>query len=486
MRVRSGLVLLVVLLAMGLGAPPVAHAQATTTTHTGTLVDGATWQIRVPADWNGTLLLYSHGYRAPGSPNPAQDASDPVTGGWLLDHGFALAGSAYASTGWAVKEALADQAAVLDAFEATVGHPRRTIAWGDSLGGIITAGLVQRIGERLDGALPACGVVAGAVATWNQALDASFAFKLLVAPDSALQLVHITDPTANLALARQALAAAQATPAGRARIALVAALNDTPGWADPTGPEPAPDDYATQQQHQFANLNGTFPFPFAFRAELEARAGGNPSWNLGVDYVRQLQRSVNRAQVEALYQQAGLSLADDLSTLNRAPRIAPDLDALGYAIRNITFNGRLGGVPVLAMHTTGDPLVVAQQERAYAQAVRAAGNAGLLRQAFVHRAGHCSFTPAERISALQALLHRVEVGTWGDTTAPQQLNPAAEALGPTLNLLLLSATAQVPTPPAFLDYAPAPFLRPFNLPPFVANVADPLGAAAYALQARPN
>jgi hypothetical protein len=74
----------------------------------------------------------------------------------------------------------------------------------------------------------------------------------------------------------------------------------------------------------------------------------------------------------------------------------------------------------------------------------------------------------------------VDSGTWGDTTAPQQLNPAAEALGPTLNLLLLSATAQIPTPPAFLDYAPAPYLRPFNLPPFVANVADPLqlGAAA--------
>jgi hypothetical protein len=153
-----------------------------------------------------------------------------VTGGWLLDNGFALAGSSYASTGWAVKEALADQAAVLGEFEARFDRPRRTIAWGDSLGGIVTAGLVQRIPGRLDGALPACGVVAGAVATWNQALDAAFAFKVLVAPDSALQLVHITDPAGNLALATQALAAAQATPAGRARIALVAALNNTPGW----------------------------------------------------------------------------------------------------------------------------------------------------------------------------------------------------------------------------------------------------------------
>ena len=474
MRARPGLVLLVVLLAVALGAVPVAHAQAAVTISTGTLADGATWQIRVPADWNGTLLLYSHGYRAPGSPNPAQDVSDPVTGGWLLDHGFALAGSSYASTGWAIKEALADQAAVLGVFQATVGRPTRTIAWGDSLGGMVTAGLVQRIPGRLDGALPACGVVAGGVGSWNQALDAVFAFKVLLAPDSALQLVHITDPAANLALATQTLAAAQATPAGRARIALVAALNNTPGWAYPAGPEPAPDDYTAQQQNQYLNLNGTFAFPFAFRAELEARAGGNPSWNLGVDYARQLERSVDRAEVEALYAQAGLSLADDLASLDRAPRIAPDLDAVGYAIRNIVFNGRLGGVPVLTMHTTGDPLVVAQQERAYAQAVRAAGNTGLLRQAFVHRAGHCTFTPAERIGALQALLHRVDTGSWGDATTPERLDPAAEALGPSLNVLLLSATVQVPTPPAFLAYTPGPYLRPFNLPPFVANVADPL------------
>jgi hypothetical protein len=464
-KARSGLILLVLLLAVALGAVPGAHAQAAVTTSTGILADGATWQIRVPADWNGTLLLYSHGYRAPGSPNPAQDVSDPVTGGWLLDHGFALAGSSYASTGWAIKDALADQAAVLDAFEATVGHPRQTIAWGDSLGGMVTAGLVQRIPERLDGALAACGVVAGAVATWNQALDAAFAFKVLLAPDSALQLVHITDPAGNLALATKTLAAAQATVAGRARIALVAALNNTPGWANPTGPEPAPHDYTSQQLSQYANLNGTFAFPFAFRAELEARAGGNPSWNLGVDYARQLERSVDRDEVEALYGQAGLSLAEDLRALDRAPRIAPDLDAVGFAIRNVVFNGRLGGVPVLTMHTTGDPLVVAQQERAYAQAVRAAGNTGLLRQAFVHRAGHCSFTPAERIGALQALLQRVDTGSWGDATTPEQLNAAAEALRPAL---------QVPTPSAFLAYTPGQYLRPFNLPPFVPIVADPL------------
>jgi hypothetical protein len=45
--------------------------------------------IRVPDDWNGTLLLYSHGLVPPGQENPAVDAPDPVTGGALLDDGFA-------------------------------------------------------------------------------------------------------------------------------------------------------------------------------------------------------------------------------------------------------------------------------------------------------------------------------------------------------------------------------------------------------------
>ncbi len=38
------------------------HAQAGVSTKTGTLADGATYLIEVPANWNGTLFLYSHGY----------------------------------------------------------------------------------------------------------------------------------------------------------------------------------------------------------------------------------------------------------------------------------------------------------------------------------------------------------------------------------------------------------------------------------------
>src|ERR1700694_5585305 len=65
-------------------------------------IDGAAFKIEIPANWGGTLVLYSHGYVPPGEPNPAKDAGDPITGQFLLMHGFALAGSAYKSTGWAV------------------------------------------------------------------------------------------------------------------------------------------------------------------------------------------------------------------------------------------------------------------------------------------------------------------------------------------------------------------------------------------------
>jgi predicted esterase len=442
------------------------------TTLTGTLPDGATWKAEVPANWNGTLLLYSHGYRFPGpGGNPASDVGDPLTGGFLLDHGFALAGSSYANTGWALQEGIGDQLGVLDEFRQQVGRPRTTIAWGHSLGGIMTAGLVQAAPRRFDGALPMCGVLAGGVGTWNQALDGLFAFKVLLAGGTPLDIVRITDPATNAQSARQILAAAQSTPQGRARLGLVAALGDSPGWTDPTKPEPAPDDFATRLANQIGSIAGLgIPFGFFARAELEARAHGNPSWNIGVDYGRQLSLSIDRNEVEALYKSAGLDLRADLRSLNRARRISADPAAVKYLSDHVSFNGDLGGVPVLAIHTDNDPLVDVEQEQAYASAVDRAGDSDLLRQAFVHRAGHCTFTPAETLAALQTLLDRVHGHSWsGVPTDPAALNERARALGPDLNVL--PAATPIPAGPSYQDFQPAPFLRPFDLAPRQAREA---------------
>jgi pimeloyl-ACP methyl ester carboxylesterase len=456
------------LLALGLGSATPALAGShpgscatTARTLTGKFADGATYKIQVPANWNCTLFLYSHGYVVPGTENPAEDVGDPVTGGWLLSHGYALAGSSYATTGWAIQQALPDQIHTLNVFDQQVGRPAHTIAWGHSLGGIITAGLIQDYPSRFSAALPMCGVLSGGVATWNTALDAEVAFQQLI--DPSVQVVNITNPAANLTAADDAAAAAQKTAQGRARLALGAALSDTPGWFTPLSKEPAANDYAAQEANQYLwDTEIDFPFVFALRAELQGRAGGNPSWTTGVNFYTQLARSADLREVIALYRAAGLNLGSDLARLSRATRISADPAAVRYLAKYISFDGRIS-VPVLTMHTTGDGLVVPENEQAYASVVQRAGNAGLLRQIFVSRAGHCAFTPAETITAAQVLLKRLATGHWDDQALkPSALNANAAALGPAYNIYP-SGTTVVATAPEFVSYCPYPYLRPFDL-----------------------
>jgi hypothetical protein len=91
-----------------------------------------------------------------------------------------------------------------------------------------------------------------------------------------------------------------------------------PGWYDVSTQPPAGNDLAGQEAAQAAWFErNVLPAAFLSRADLEARAGGNLSWNTGVAYGAQLDRSPARAEVEGLYSAAGLSLA----ALNQTPRV---------------------------------------------------------------------------------------------------------------------------------------------------------------------
>ncbi len=469
------LVLLTLLSGLLVTTTRVAHAATSSCiTPTGTNVlqgtlGGANYTIAVPSNWNGTLILYSHGYVFPNQPllNPAIDANGPL-GEAFLQQGYAFAGSSYSQNGWAIQQAFHDQIALLDFFDATCGTPTRTIAMGHSMGGLISAGLIQLYPDRFVGAMPLCGAVAGGIGDWNEGLDSAFAFKVLLAGNAPLSIVHITDPTSSFNLAQQILAQAQSSAQGRARIALAAALSDIPGWFNPFSPEPASTDFTTQEQNQVPWVTRGFAFAFFGRADLEYRAGGNPSWNDGVDYTTQLAHSADRNEVIALYQQAGLDLTQDLATLNNAPRITADPQAVQYLNQYITLNGALS-VPVLTMHTAADGIELNQNEQAYASVVQSSGDTSLLRQVFVHRAGHCLFTPAETLAALQTLIQRLDSGQWDDSTNPDLMNQEAVALGPNLNVLCAgivpngscAGSPLIPTPPAFFNFQPTLFLRPF-------------------------
>ncbi len=118
----------------------------------GTL-NGAEYKIRVPAVWNGTLLVWAHPSMA-AALQIAPDAlpvTSPTLEEQLLSQGYALAGSSYKDS---LKEGSKRTLALTNFFNGEVGKPLRTILWGMSLGGDTTLALIENHPEIYDGAIP--------------------------------------------------------------------------------------------------------------------------------------------------------------------------------------------------------------------------------------------------------------------------------------------------------------------------------------------
>ncbi|MFE5505735.1 DUF6351 family protein [Amycolatopsis japonica] len=429
--------------------------------HEGT-IDGADYLVNVPKRWNGTLVLYSHGlYVDPWAPKQIMLATRPETESWLLDQGYALAASNYKGTfGHAIEEALTDQIALLDWFEANVGKPRRTITSGMSMGAVISLKLAENNPGRFDGVLAQCGEY-DAHGTWNSALDMLFALKTLLAPDADIDLVRPRDPQAAQAALEAVVAEAQKTDAGRARIALAGALGTVPGWALAHEPEPTASADRLAQQAMWVTGAYLYGYGPGARPEIERRAGGNPSSNTGIDYRRQLVRSAGLDLVRQAYRTGGVDLDADLDRLAAAPRISADPKAQAYMQRFTVARGTTPS-PVLTTHTTGDGGAVAGQARWYGDQVRRDGDPALLRQTYVGRGGHCSFNAAEEIVLLRTLLSRVDTGRW-PSTEPHRLTAAANALGSGYRLvpeLFDPQGKEKAMPPSFTRFTPAPHPRP--------------------------
>jgi pimeloyl-ACP methyl ester carboxylesterase len=397
-------------------------------TVTGTLPDGSHYLFEVPRRWNGTLLLYAHGYNV-GPDNPAQNHSpdDDQLRSALLARGYALAGQSYPDVGWQVTTGVDGQVATLSRFSAEIARPQTVIAWGESMGGQITNLLAERRPDVIDGAVAMCPVVAGTTSWLNTYLDGAYTMKTLLAPGSDLPLIGIENPGAATAAWAQLATAAQETAQGRARLALAAAFAALPGWSDAGSSEPASGDFAARELNQFHTLSSSLPaFQAAVRADMENRVGGAFSWNTGVDYKALFDDldPVARQEVDALYAGSGADLAADLAALDAGPRVRGNPTAIAQ-MNSYAPAGRLD-VPLLTMHTTGDNIVSPGVEPIYRKTVADAGRSAQLRQTWVQAPGHCAFSTSERVTALETMVTRIQTGRWPQTT-PAALNSRASA-----------------------------------------------------------
>ena len=147
---------------------PAAPSVEQPSEHTGT-IGGAPWRLDVPANWNGELVVYFHGYAPQEQPIPEVMPRNGYEG-WLFEAGYAVAQSDYSARGWSVAEALEDSEAMRKHVVGLLGAPTRTWAMGHSMGSHLVLGTLEEHGAGYDGGLGLCGANAPARELFNDGL----------------------------------------------------------------------------------------------------------------------------------------------------------------------------------------------------------------------------------------------------------------------------------------------------------------------------
>ena len=335
----------------------------------GTLESGALSLICFPDDWNGTLVVYAHGYVEADRPVALPD--DEISGVHVAEAvtglGYAYATTSYRANGLVVLPAVDDIAELIEAVRARVRpDPGRTLLVGFSEGGLVTALAIERHPELIDGALAACGPIGDFTRQIDYFEDARVLFDYYfpgVLPGDAVEIpAQLRSGWADT-YEPAVLAALTGDPATARELATVAGI-------------PVPDDAAGAAAAIAAvlwyNVFGT--------GDAQARLGGQPYSNVGRQYT---------------------GSSDDAALNAGVVRYGADASARA-ALGGYDVNGDLPG-PVVTLHTTGDPVVPFFHEALYQAKVEAAGRSDRLQQRSVERDGHCAFTLPEVIGAFNAL-----------------------------------------------------------------------------------
>ncbi len=399
-------------------------AGATAEHLSGTTANGD-WVLDVPSAFNGTVLVWSHGYTF----TPLEGASAPTDAvrDVLLGDGYALIGSSYAGggTGWAVRDGVRAGVEAIAIAGQRIGADRveRVFVWGDSLGGLITQTIAEEHPDLVDGVAPLCGVLGGTNRNLDLALDVAVGVKRFFYPALRLRGFASHDGAqANFEAASKAITTRLADPATQTsatgRVLGLAALMGSAAKTTTYNGVGTASSVGAAAESLLTALN----YATVGRYDIEQRVGGNPSTNVGTDYLARVTPE-STARFTAFGFGAGLlrSYATALDTYGK--RIAADRGARRAAAGLGNPTGALVD-PTVTMHTVHDPLVIVQNERVFLRRVMASGATDRLLQLYVqppayttaapYGAGHCNFATAQFVAVIRALDGWVGSGTRPD------------------------------------------------------------------------
>ena len=366
-------------------------------------IHGAPYRIRVPEVWNGTLLIFAHGYRDkadhPGeidnrnadvAPNGALEAP-------LLAQGYALAGSAYKDNGWAVGDAIQDTKNLAVCFRENVGQPQHTILVAASLGTFVGYKSMEQFNGIYDGALCLCTAGAGATRLWDSGVPLYLAYDVIFGiPPSWGTVGEVRNDLDFETEVLAKLAPELSNIANFPKFEFIRLVAKNPGRG--ITPPPPPGFFPGWALTDF------FFFTEA-RAELQRRAGGPIVQNLDQNY------TLTNAEKAYL---AGIGLPTPvvdawLAQMNARRNIQAKPSARNYVRNNTDFNGKIKN-PILTVHNIVDPLLVVAHESAYKELNASAGRDELLFQTYVTGIGHCNLTGPQVLTAIASIDSWVRTG----------------------------------------------------------------------------
>jgi dienelactone hydrolase len=428
MRTRShGVVLAVLVLALLLptSAGLANHEPELPFELTGD-INGAAFIIRVPENWNGTLLLFGRGYSP--SPVTSPTATLPVGGTeeLLLANGYALAASGFRNAGWNIEEAIQDTQQLLVYFRRTVAHPKRVLVYGMSMGGVVALKSMEMYHGLYDGAVPICTPAMGSTRTADLKLDYTVAYAAAFGWDPSWgDIGDLPDGEEGFAVYQQVMgdffANLSQQPANFARFEFMRLVNDMPlgAFYQTIPPMPGPG--------VALNMN----LGYYLRYELEARAGGPTAQN--ANHVYSLS-DADRARLSMLGM-TDADMDDLLAKMNAMANIEAKRSARQY-LERFDFSGLIKA-PVLMLHNVEDPLAIVEGTTAYYETVAARGRDDLLLRVYTGRPGHCNVTPQQVLALFQAMDGWLDTGT----------APSAGAFPADLEFVLNFEPGSWPQPP---------------------------------------
>lgn len=355
----------VIIAALAVLSPPIASGQEGCVD--GPQSTGAIYRICMPDSWNGDLVLWAHGYVDPQEPVAIPEGQLTLPDGTSLPDivnglNYAFATTSYRDNGLVVPLAVDDLIDLVNVFETQEGAPGKVFVIGASEGGLITTLAVEDHPDVFDGGIAACGPVGN----FNTQVSHFGDFRVLFdyffpgilpgdGPDIPQEVIDNWDSVYEPAIV-------SAIQSNSSAIRQLMAVSKAP--FDPTN-----------LTSVIETVRGLLWYNVHATNDAIAKLGGNPFENSTKVY-----RGSNN---------------DYLLNWN-VKRFSADPQALAEIAASYQTSGNLE-VPLVTLHTRGDPIVPYVHEDLYTAKTISAGDWFMHLNVPIDRYGHCEFQAQEAL-----------------------------------------------------------------------------------------